>query len=191
MRYVYFIVISILALFTLSLTACAQSTYTSSCEEINGKPIASSLQEMIDQADFIGLFEVERYNSKSSEAPQANYLYPLYSYNLSLSKNIKGTSPKEYSIPVFLETKTVPPEYFYIKDIHQNLVKNDHLILGFSFMVEMKSGECRYSTTLVEGYEYLVFGGANSRSVYQPILDRRFDPLYRSVTALIKENGPN
>lgn len=189
MRYVYFILISILALFTLSLTACAQSTYTTSCEEINGKPIAGSLQEMIDQAEFIGLYEVENYNSNSNESAQANYLYPLYSYNLSLSKNIKGTSPQEYNIPVFFETKTVPPEYFYIKDIHQNLVKNDHLILGFSFMVEMKSGECEYSTTLVEGYEYLVFGGANSRAIYQPVLDRRFDPLYREVREKVKQKG--
>lgn len=191
MNYLFLTPIFTISLLALSFSACAQSQYTSSCEKINGKPIANSLQEMIDQAEFIALFEVESYNSKSIEPRIANYQYPIYSYDLSLSKAIKGTPPEEYNIPVYFETKTVPAEYFYIKDIHQNIADNDHPVLGFSYMVKMKSGECKYSTQLVEGYEYLVFGGANSSSVYQPILDQRFDPFYRKVRAKLKKKGSN
>jgi len=171
-RFVAILILSI----AVHLSACAQDEHYNACNKINEKQEATSIDAMFEQADFIALFEVEKFVNKETDKNQ-RYSY----YELSLSKQLFGNPPQSYDVPVQFETKRVPPRYFYVKEIHETAVRDNVTILGFSYPWRIEKDNCTITTDLILGYEYLIFGGVNSRMAYQPILDRHFDPLYKDI----------
>jgi len=159
--------------------------YSDNCEEKFAKPRAENLDQLMKQSDFIALYRAVK-SVDGIFKTGGHHQAAIEKTHLTLSKELKNEAPSNLELYGRLtDTSSIPSEYFHIKDIHQAIVDHDILIMGLSYEVMLPDETCVYSTSFIKGYEYLIFGNGNSRVSIEPILHRKFDPLYKSVVKRI------
>ncbi len=177
--------IGLLLAATFASYSSVANSYNKQCNDVSAHQLAKTLDELIVQSEFIGLY---RSNGiYDSPLPAGNsQKSPLFLNRLELSKQLFGNAPEVFEAISTYEVLQIPSDYFYIKDIHSGMVENNQLGLGFAVQTWDSDGNCAYASSFITGYEYLVFGGANSPAVYQPILNRKYDPLYTETVKRIR-----
>lgn len=109
-------------------------------------------------------------------------------YTLSLSSALKGGAPHLLQHIRSLDTNDrVPGEFFFMNQLHQEMVDRSNIFLGNSPVGIDNTGACRLVPLLIDGYSYLVFGGTFSRISMEPILSTRYDPFYQAVLARLRQ----
>lgn len=150
-------------------------------------------QPFLMKRDFIGLYR--QMGIYESPEPAGNsQKSSLFINRLELSTPLLGEAPEVFEAMSTYEVLQIPSDYFYIRDIHSAMIKSHQLNLGFAVQTWGSDGNCTYASSFITGYQYLVFGGANSPAIYQPILNRKFDLLYTEVVKRIsakrKQHSP-
>jgi hypothetical protein len=164
--------------------------------------------ELISKSSYIGLYVAKRESPLSPRLPPTEAtidfgalreLTPeqlearirgddlFAEYTLTLSSTLRGGTPHLLQHIRSLDTNDrVPGEYFFMNQLHQEIVDRGNIFLGNSPVDIDRAGACRLVPTLVDGYRYLVFGGTFSRISMEPILSNRFDPFYQAVLARLR-----
>lgn len=168
------------------------------CKEV---PEPSSIQEMIEQSDFVALYWVrDRLNIKEDPALKKalDKMSPIdrliaappnhrWQYRLSHSYTLRGRPPDELVIEGAGTVLDVPGEFFFMQKRHEALVNTNDLWNGSSVHETDAKGNCGFRQDFVLGYEYLIFGGVTSPAAAEPILDGGYDPFYAEVLKIINE----
>lgn len=171
---------------TLVLASCASAEFTPDCKDMSGHPQASSIDDLIEQSDFIGLYTARLASEgEFEESKNSPSRLKVYNFKLVLSTLISGKAPRTITLQGTQPAHVIPDTYFFIKDRHKEMVETDSLILGLAYQVEASDGVCVYMPQFIVGYNYLIFSGANSGAAYEPILSTRYDPFYRAVTSRV------
>jgi len=180
------IIVSAFAFYFIHIPSTA--AFGDNCEGKFGNSKAETLDQMIDQSEFIGLYKaIESVDGKFKTG--GHFPHFTSKTRLSLSTNLTKEAPEKLELYGKLnDTSSIPSSYFHMKDIHGAIVDKDYLVFGSSYEIMLPDGTCTYETTFIEGYEYLVFGNANSRASIEPILHRKFDPLFLAVQSRIRSN---
>ncbi len=182
------VVAAILCLTSLMAPASdASAEFASYCGQLSKRPEADSIDDLIAQAEYIGLYTVtEASGDNFAVKPGSPLKVPVVSFKLSRSTSIYGNTPKAITLKGAKPAQIIPESYFFLRDRHQELVDRDSPLLGLSYSIETAEGVCEYVPDLLIGYSYLVFGGANSSAAYEPILSTRYDPFYQAVVSRVK-----
>lgn len=188
-----------LAILSLFLScSCASASQPESCYENFGKPKATTISETIEQAEFISLFHVVGMNREITAPKEIGTpdldaslsTLKFVEYRLESLIRLKGRAPRFFNIIGTEFGPTVPQEYFYLKERHQEIVDTTYTGLGAGggAIYRSNEGECKQAPNLRVGYSYLVFGGANSNVSYEPILSTRYDPFYQEILQRVNED---
>lgn len=172
---------------SMALASCASAEFTPNCSEMSNQPEANSVEELIEQAEYIDLYTV----TSASEAgfvgkSDSPFQVAVFDFEMSLSSSVSGNAPRKITLRGAKPGQSIPESYFFLKDRHQEIVERDSPLLGLSYKVETTDGTCEIIPELLVGYSYLVFSGANSSAAYEPILSTRYDPFYQAVVQRVK-----
>ena len=156
-----------------ALVSCVHAKSISNCANS-----ISTIDELMENSEFIGLYTVLGKEPVSDVFEQN---LELFSFNMRLKSSVSRRAPRKIELVGAKPDAVIPPIYFHLADRHREMTEKDALILGLAYPREGANGNCIYTPTFVEGYSYLIFGGANSRAAFEPILSTEYDPFYNEV----------
>jgi len=209
-----------LSLLTLGVSNCASAQTDLSppnpCLNASEK---TNVLDLVEQADYIGLFEVEEIKPRdrsdgdpsttkldsisdqailSTDSDEFNLnnkvelpTEPSHLYSMAMRVALKGPVPSKLTIGGSQPPSEghIPAEFFFIKERHEQIVQAGATIRGTSAVIQGEDGRCIVLQSFKPGYNYLVFGGVVDAAAYEPILSVLYDPLYVEVKKIIQDQN--
>ena len=178
------------AIFSFALTiSCQAHAWTPKCltveeDEIDGNE--KTLNQLIVDSKYIGLYKVDSVEL-TAEKSDDGYSSKVYKAKLTLSYGLTYRPPNKIEVYSSSPAIEPPPEFYFLKERHQDMVENMKLSMGQTYGIVLSGGQCEYGTNFIKGYEYLVFGGSKSKAAIEPILSVKYDPFYREIKRLLNK----
>ena len=166
--------------------------------------------EVISKSTFIGVYKARldsyetgpSYNATIDELrfdedfeARLNGTPPFTAqHTLLLTHTVYGSTLPAFRITAHNDPTKVPGSYFFIDKIHHQMLLDEDISFGRSVVfskVDEIASRCEVVPELVDGYDYLVFGGIGSSISIEPILDRERDPLYLHVLRRVEKLNRN
>lgn len=146
-----------------------------------------SLTELVSEASFIGLFEVleATRDEKSAYDDIASYTYKLTAVSI-----LKNSGPRIVFATIVGSPpiKDIPQYYLAMNERHGLFDLNDPGELGSTAVYRLSnSSKCAAAPTFKIGYQYLVFGGVDSKAAFEPIHSTKTDPWYLAVRRAVDQ----
>lgn len=154
---------------------------------------SNSLEELIAESSFIGIYKSEKLSATLNEKSCCRFSSQIFEIEFDLVHSLKGEAPKLHKTKTSVDVlNTVPSSFFRLHDEHARLVEKQRS-LGLhsenSSSFRTKTGNCYFGpSAVVNGYEYLIFGGVNSPVAVEPILNKRTDPFFLAVKSVLSGN---
>lgn len=178
------------------------------CDEAAILDVPDPVKFLVKQSRYIGLYEAKLIQRRPDENEEmvgsepaelslreaANSLQrqtetkPQFDiFNLIAVELISGSPPDEMRTEAVDKTTSIPMDYFFLSEIHKNMVEKRTTFQGSSGLIIDSNGLCRAVPKFVDGYHYLILGGTSSIVSAEPILSRIHDPFYNKVKKLAEE----
>ena len=178
----------------------------STCTNEYTNPEAENIDQLIAQSDSIALYCVSPfYENKQSQLAINDFeaafeedvgftglarrlRRPYYIHQLEREIVIYGNAAKKITLYGISNQSNADDEPFNdLLQLHSELVDMDDLFLGLARRGSDIDGKCIYEGHFIPSFNYLVFEGANSNAMYEPILDVNKDEFYLEVINRIKK----